>query len=96
MFESTQAHQDLFEMPFHLYILRSTTTGRYYVGHTENLTKRVYEHNNNRTPSIKNRGPWELAYSERFETRSAASRREREIKKMKSRVWLEELLRASR
>jgi predicted GIY-YIG superfamily endonuclease len=40
-----------FPMPFHVYILRSQTTGRFYVGHTENLVKRIFEHNNNRTPS---------------------------------------------
>jgi len=47
-------------MPFHTYILRSQATGRFYVGHTENLNKRLAEHHSNRTPSTKNRGPWEL------------------------------------
>jgi putative endonuclease len=59
-------------MPFYTYILRSTSTGRYYIGHTENLTKRIFEHNNNRTVSIKNRGPWDLFHSEEFVTRSEA------------------------
>ena len=83
-------------MLFHVYILRSQSTGRFYVGHTENLVKRIFEHNNNRTPSIKNRGPWELFYSEVFETRSEAARRERQIKSMKSRRFIEALVRASR
>jgi putative endonuclease len=83
-------------MTFHVYILRSQTTGRFYVGQTENLTKRVFEHNNNRTPSIKNRGPWELVHSEGFESRAEAMRRERQIKKMKSRQWIERVVRASR
>ena len=51
-------------MAFHAYILRSRSTGRFYVGHTGNLTKRIFEHNNQRTVSIKNRGPWELYYAE--------------------------------
>ena len=83
-------------MPFFAYVLRSKTSGRYYVGHSENLTKRIFEHNNNRTASIKNRGPWELFHSEEFATRSEASRREREIKSMKSRAYIESLARASR
>jgi putative endonuclease len=83
-------------MPFHVYILQSRSTGRYYVGHTENLTKRVFEHNNNRTDAIKNRGPWDLVYSEEYTTRSEASRRERQMKKMKSHAWIERLVRASR
>jgi len=83
-------------MPFCAYVLRSQSTGRFYVGHTENLTKRIFEHNDQRTLSIKNRGPWELCYSEAFETRSEASRRERQIKSMKSRHYIEALVRASR
>ena len=83
-------------MPFQLYILRSQSTGRFYVGHTENLTKRIFEHNSNRTPSIKNRGPWELFYSETYDTRRQAARRERQIKSMKSRLFIESLAGASR
>jgi len=83
-------------MACHTYILRCVTTGRFYVGHTENLAKRLTEHNNNRTVSIKNRGPWELVYSEAFSSRAEAMRREREIKRMKSHAWIERLVRASR
>jgi putative endonuclease len=83
-------------MAFHAYILQSRSTGRYYVGHTENLQKRVFEHNNNRTDSIRNRGHWDLVYSEEFATRSEASQRERQMKRMKSHAWLERLVRASR
>ncbi|MGH9774183.1 MAG: GIY-YIG nuclease family protein [Candidatus Acidiferrales bacterium] len=83
-------------MAFFTYILRSKSTGRFYVGHTENLQKRVFEHNNDRTVSIKNRGPWELAYSEEFTTRLDAIQRERQIKNMKSHAWIERLVRASR
>jgi putative endonuclease len=83
-------------MPFHTYILQSRSTGRYYVDHTENLQKRVFEHNNNRTDSIRNRGPWDLVYSEEFATRSEASQREWQMNRMKSHAWLERLVRASR
>jgi putative endonuclease len=78
-------------MPFHTYVLRSASSGKYYVGHTENLSQRILEHNSNRAPSTKNRGPWELVHSEEFSTRSEASRRERQIKGMKSRAWIEQL-----
>jgi putative endonuclease len=83
-------------MPYYTYILRSVTTRRFYVGHTENLVKRLAEHNNNRTVSIKNRGPWELVFSEEFAARAEAMRREREIKRMKSHSWIDKLVRASR
>ncbi len=83
-------------MSYHMYILQSVSTGRFYVGHTESLNKRIAEHNNNRTTSIKNRGPWVLVYTEEFATRGEASRREREIKRMKSHRWIEQVVRASR
>ena len=64
-------------MPFYFYVLRSKFTGRFYIGHTENLTRRILQHNNNRTLSTKNRGPWTLFHSEEYPTRSEASQRER-------------------
>ena len=86
----------LFPMPFQTYILRSKSSGRFYVGSTQNLNKRILEHNNNRTPSIKNRGPWDLFYCETYTTRSEAVRRERQIKSMKSRAYIQSLAGASR
>jgi putative endonuclease len=83
-------------MSFYFYVLQSETSGRFYTGHTENLSKRIFEHNNQRTPSTKNRGPWVLFHSEEYPTRSDAARREREVKRMKSRGYIEALARASR
>jgi len=83
-------------MPFHMYILRSVASGKFYIGHTENLAKRLFEHNRNRTPSTRSRGPWELVYTEEFTTRSQASRRERQVKRMKSHTWIKQVVRASR
>jgi len=39
-------------MVFHVYILRSGSTGRFYVGHTENFGNRIVEHNSNRAAKI--------------------------------------------
>ncbi len=83
-------------MAFYTYILRSLSSGRFYVGHTSDLAKRIAEHNANRTRSLKNRGPWELVHAEEFPTRGKAARREREIKRMRSRRWIEQAVRASR
>jgi hypothetical protein len=40
-------------MPFLSYIVGSKASGRFYVGHTKNFTKRIFEHHNNRMLSIK-------------------------------------------
>ena len=83
-------------MAYYFYVLRSQTTGRFYLGHTENMVRRIFQHNNNRTVSIKNRGRWELFYSEEYPTRAEAAQWERYMKRMKSHVYIEGLTRASR
>ena len=83
-------------MPFYMYVLRSAATRKFYVGHSEDPARRLTEHNHDRSPSTRNRGPWELVYTEEFATRAEASRRERAVKKMKSHAGIEALARASR
>jgi len=83
-------------MAFFVYILQSHTSGRYYVGQTKNLEERVAYHNANYSRSLKNRGPWKLVYSEAYDTRSGAVRRETYIKRQKDRQFIEKLLSASR
>ena len=83
-------------MSFHFYILQSTTTGKFYIGHAQDVSTRLQEHNDGRVVSTRGRGPWEIYYTEEFPTRSQASRRERQAKSMKSRAWIEEVARASR
>ena len=77
-------------------ILQSEATGRYYVGQTKDLQDRVAYHRANYSKALKNRGPWILVYSEKFETRGEAVRRERYIKRQKDRRFIEALRSASR
>ena len=71
-------------MLFHAYILQSAA-GKYYIGQTGNLTERLSRHNSGRSRYTKSRGPWELVYSEAFNTREEAIRREQELKRKHSR-----------
>jgi putative endonuclease len=83
-------------VPFFVYILRSTTTGGYYVGHTDNLSRRIAQHNDSAYLGSKhtkrNQGPWTCVYREPYDTRSAAMKREKEIKAKKSRDYIECLI----
>jgi len=64
-------------MAFHVYILRSLTNGSFYIGHTDNLERRIWQHNNPRKKTYTaKRGPWELRYCEQFASRVEAIRRE--------------------
>jgi putative endonuclease len=60
----------------------SCADGSLYVGATNNLSKRLHEHNNLKSGAhyTKIRRPVELVYSEEFETLAEARKREAEIK----------------
>jgi len=67
-----------------VYILQSLTTGKYYVGSTVDLERRLSEHQRHHSPYTQGRGPWRLVYDEPHADLEAARRREREIKGWKS------------
>ncbi|MFI5154020.1 MAG: GIY-YIG nuclease family protein [Chitinophagales bacterium] len=76
-------------MSFHVYIIYSSSLDQYYIGHSENLSGRVFRHNNSGNRSTKKANDWNLVYSEEFNSRSEAARREMQIKKKKSRKYIE-------
>ena len=73
---------------FTVYVPRSTSTGRLYIGQTADLQKRLREHNEGIARYTRNRGPWRIVHSEKFASRSAAMARERQLKSGKGREWL--------
>ena len=77
---------------FTVYILYSTSLDKYYIGHSSNINDRLLRHNQKRSKSTKAGVPWLLVYTEEFTTKSLAYRREMEIKKKKSRIYIEKLL----
>jgi putative endonuclease len=71
---------------FWVYVLQNPA-GRFYVGHTDKLERRVESHN--RIDKIggkftRKNGPWTLVWTEEHPDCSSATRREREIKRWKS------------
>ena len=78
------------------YIIQSESTGRFYVGSTDDVDRRLAQHNN---PEYKGslttkrfKGPWKIVYLEPFESRSEAISREKQIKAWKSRKAIQELI----
>ena len=67
-----------------LYILKSLSTARLYIGQTNNFARRLKQHQDDRSYSTKGRGPWEVFKTIQFESRSEAMRLEVKLKKMKN------------
>jgi len=67
-------------MPFWVYILRCSD-GSYYTGHTDNLEKRISEHQAGKIPAYTStRLPVELVFKQDFPTREEALAVEQQIK----------------
>ena len=49
-----------------VYIIYSKTIDKYYVGQTDNLERRLIQHNSGYSKSTKSGSPWELKHVERF------------------------------
>ncbi len=77
------------ELTYHIYVLESGKTQRRYVGSTEDVERRVREHNAGKSKSTRAGVPWQLLYSEAFGTRSDAVRREMYFKTGRGREELD-------
>ena len=68
---------------WYAYILRSLKDGKFYTGSTSNLSERLKRYNSGRNPATKNQRPFELVYSEKYDRKEDAVRREFQIKRYK-------------
>ena len=75
-----------------VYVLRSLVNKRLYIGQTNNIDRRLLEHNEGHSHYTRLTKPFELVYREEFSTRSDAVNRELELKSGKGREWLKVIL----
>ncbi len=77
---------------YYLYILQSEKNSRYYVGSTNDLGRRLLEHNSGKTASLKYVRPVKLVFQKEFPTLLEARRAEQKLKKYKSRTIIERII----
>ena len=75
----------------HVYVLRSETTGKRYVGVTADPERRLVEHNTGQTLSTRAGAPWRVIYNEPHTSRAAEMQRERFFKSGAGRRYLDEV-----
>jgi len=65
---------------FYTYILKSKIQLKYYTGHTDNLERRLSEHNRGKNNYSSKFMPWQIVYKEKFETEIESIKREKYFK----------------
>jgi len=79
-------------MTYCLYIIYSPFLDQFYIGHSQDIDDRIFRHNNSGSKATKKSNDWKLVYTEIFNTKAEAMRRELEIKRKKSRKYIEWLI----
>ena len=77
---------------FYVYILRSKKDNSLYIGQTDNLERRLVDHNGGLSKYTRKKIPWVLIYFEKYKTRTEAIERERFLKKQRNRKFYNSLI----
>ena len=75
-----------------VYIIYSEKIDRYYTGVTDDIEWRLERHNQGWGRYTKRGIPWAVVYSEEYNNKSDALKRECEIKARKSKKYIESLI----
>jgi putative endonuclease len=76
---------------YFVYVLKSINYKKSYVGHTDDLLRRITEHNNGQSKFTSKFKPWKIIYNEKFESEVDAIFREKYYKSHAGRKKLKEL-----
>ncbi len=75
-----------------VYILKSLSADKTYVGSTTDIVRRLAEHNHGKSTFTKTFLPWELVHKEEFADLAEARKREKYFKTSSGRKVLKKLL----
>ena len=65
---------------YYVYLLETAKDKRFYVGYTNDLKRRFFEHNAGENISTRYGRPWKLIYYEAYGSKEIAQHRERVLK----------------
>ncbi len=76
---------------YYVYAVYNRMAKKYYIGQTEDLARRICQHNDHVYVSYTSRfpGEWELIYKESVATRSEALKREKSLKSGNGRKFVQ-------
>ncbi|MBU4310833.1 GIY-YIG nuclease family protein [bacterium] len=77
---------------YYVYVIWNEEAKKYYIGQTNNLEKRISQHNNSNSAYSKYtkqyKGLWALVYFEEYLTRKEAKKREKYLKNRSGREFI--------
>ena len=65
---------------YHVYVIESADTKKWYIGYTMNLKQRLMDHNRKKNVSTSHSSKWKLVYCETYLNKMDALGRERFLK----------------
>ena len=65
---------------YYVYVIRNLKSFSIYYGYTNDLKRRLAEHNSNNSAFTKDKGKWELIYYEAYKSKVDAQTREKMLK----------------
>jgi putative endonuclease len=78
-----------FLIMYAVYVLYSQRFRKIYIGQTESIARRLVEHNNGLLSTYTKRyKPWKIVYTEEYDTRAEALKREKQLKSQKGREFI--------
>lgn len=77
----------------HVYLIQSEPKGKWYIGYTSDLKRRIEEHNNHKNVSTAKESEWKLIYYETYVNKMDALGREKFLKSGSGRGFLKKQLR---
>ena len=75
-----------------VYILQSSASGKYYIGSTNDIDRRISQHKHGHTLSTKRLGDFKLVFHQEFPSLIIARKVERKIKKWKRRDYIDRIV----
>ncbi len=76
---------------FYVYFLYSAKLKKYYTGYTDDVNRRLLQHNSEKIHYTRTGTPWSLVGYETYKTKEEAFSREQWIKRMKSNKILKKI-----
>jgi len=79
-------------MNYYVYALKSLKDGRIYIGISENIVKRLEQHNGGKTKSTKGYAPWKIIFTRKANDRKHARELEKYYKSGSGKEKLKKLV----